>query len=73
MVGISVCTSSATSAPIVELMRRADHGSPAAAPRYRHAAEDRDRALADVLAGLAGRADVVRLGDITRTEAAPGE
>jgi integrase len=63
----------ATGATISELMRRAGHGSPAAALRYQHATEDRDRALADALAGLAERADVVRLADISRTEAVSGE
>ena len=34
-------------------MRRAGHKSPAAATRYQHATEDRDRVLADALAELA--------------------
>jgi integrase len=63
----------ATGATIAELMRRAGHGSPAAALRYQHATEDRDRALADALAGLAERADVVGIADITRTKAVSNE
>src|ERR1019366_7613071 len=42
----------ATGATVAELMRRAGHASPAAAMRYQHATEDRDRVLADALAGL---------------------
>jgi integrase len=57
----------ATGASIAELMRRAGHASPAAALRYQHATADRDRALADALAGLAASADVVPLADISRT------
>jgi integrase len=57
----------ATGATVAELMKRAGHGSPAAALRYQHATADRDRALADALAGLARNADVVRLADIPRT------
>jgi len=45
--------STATGATTAELMHRAGHKSPAAALRYQHATEDRDRALADALAGLA--------------------
>jgi len=45
--------SAATGASVAELMRRAGHASAAAALRYQHATEDRDRALADALAGLA--------------------
>jgi len=51
--------SAATGASIAELMRRAGHASPAAALRYQHATDDRDRALAAALAGLAGAATVV--------------
>jgi integrase len=43
----------ATGASVAELMRRGGHASPAAALRYQHATEDRDRALADALAELA--------------------
>jgi integrase len=65
--------SAATGATVAELMRRAGHASPAAALRYQHATEDRDRALADALAGLVESADVVRLADISRTTAVSGE
>ncbi len=62
----------ATGATVAELMRRAGHASPAAALRYQHASEDRDRVLADALAGLSASADVVRLADISRTWGASG-
>jgi integrase len=42
----------ATGATTKELMHRAGHASPAAALRYQHATEDRDRVLADALAAL---------------------
>ena len=42
----------ATGATTAELMLRAGHASPAAALRYQHATEDRDRVLADALAAL---------------------
>ena len=42
----------AAGATTAELMHRAGHASPAAALRYQHAAEERDRALADALAEL---------------------
>jgi hypothetical protein len=42
-------------------MHRAGHASPAAALRYQHATEDRDQALAAVLADLATPADVIRI------------
>jgi len=51
----------ATGATVAELMHRAGHASPAAALRYQHATEDRDRALADAMAALAPVADVVPL------------
>ena len=51
--------SAATGATIAELMRRAGHASPAAALRYQHATEDRDKALAAALAGLTPAAEVV--------------
>lgn len=51
--------SAATGATVAELMRRAGHASPAAALRYQHATDDRDKALADALAGLVTKADVV--------------
>ncbi len=43
----------ATGATVAELQRRAGHASPAAALRYQHATEDRDRVLAEALSGLA--------------------
>ena len=45
--------SAATDATVAELQRRAGHASPAVGMRYQHATDDRDRALADALAGLA--------------------
>ncbi len=52
----------ATGATIAELMHRAGHASPAAAIRYQHATEDRDRVLARALADLDRHAAVVDLG-----------
>ena len=49
----------ATGASVAELMRRGGHANPAAALRYQHATEDRDRALADALGRLAETAPVV--------------
>jgi integrase len=46
--------SAATGASLAELMRRAGHASQAAAIRYQHATDDRDRVLARALASLAG-------------------
>lgn len=46
--------SAAAGATTAELMHRAGHASPAAALRYQHATADRDRAVADALAQLAG-------------------
>ena len=48
--------SAATGASIAELMRRAGHASQAAALRYQHATDDRDRVLAHALAELASQA-----------------
>lgn len=42
-----------TGASLAELMRRAGHASQAAAIRYQHATDQRDRVLADAMAGLA--------------------
>ena len=53
----------ATGATVAELMRRGGHSSPAAAIRYQHATDDRDKALADALAGLVLIAPVVPIGD----------
>ncbi|MGB9113255.1 MAG: site-specific integrase [Acidimicrobiales bacterium] len=43
----------ASGASIAELMRRGGHANPAAALRYQHSTEDRDRAIAQALAELA--------------------
>jgi integrase len=45
--------SAATGASVAELMRRAGHASQAAALRYQHATNERDRAIAYALAKLA--------------------
>ena len=61
----------ATGATVAELMRRAGHASPAAAMRYQHATEDRDRVLADALATLSKGAEIIDLkpfADTTRTK-----
>jgi integrase len=42
-----------------ELMRRGGHDSPAAAIRYQHAADERDRALADALSRMSEQVDQV--------------
>ena len=47
--------SAATGASVAELMRRAGHASQAAALRYQHATDDRDRAIAEALSRLSGR------------------
>ena len=52
----------ATGATTAELMHRAGHASPAAALRYQHATEDRDKALAAALSKLAVPAKVVPIG-----------
>lgn len=51
----------AAGATTKELMRRAGQKSPRAALIYQHATEDRDRAIAEALAGLAVPAPVVSL------------
>lgn len=51
----------ASGASIAELMRRGGHSNARAALRYQHATEDRDQVIADALAGLAARAEVVSL------------
>ena len=43
----------ATGATLAELMARLDHSTAGAAPRYQHAAEDRDKAIASALSELA--------------------
>jgi integrase len=42
-----------TGATLAELMARLGHSTPSAAMRYQHAAQDRDRAIADALSALA--------------------
>lgn len=42
-----------TGATLAELMARLGHTSPAMAMRYQHAAQDRDRAIAEALSGIA--------------------
>ncbi len=42
----------ATGASVAELMRRGGHANARAALRYQHATADRDRALAEAMAGL---------------------
>lgn len=48
----------ASGASVAELMRRGGHANPAAALRYQHATEDRDRAIAEALAELSSAADI---------------
>jgi len=43
----------ATGAALAELMARLGHTSPGAAMRYQHAANDRDRVIAEALSRLA--------------------
>jgi integrase len=62
--------SAATGATVAELMRRAGHSSTAAALRYQHATEDRDRVLADALSELVPLAKVLRTADFSRTRGA---
>lgn len=52
----------ATGATVAELMHRAGHASPTAALRYQHATLDRDRAMAEALAGLASAEPVNDIG-----------
>jgi integrase len=44
----------ATGATLAELMARLGHSTAGAALRYQHAAEDRDKAIAEALSKLAG-------------------
>ena len=46
-------------ATTAELMKRAGHGSPAAALRYQHAITDRDKGLAQTLGEIAESANVI--------------
>lgn len=50
-----------TGATLAELMARLGHSTPGAALRYQHAAQDRDRVIADALSKLVG-GDVVPIG-----------
>ncbi|HYA68340.1 MAG TPA: tyrosine-type recombinase/integrase, partial [Acidimicrobiales bacterium] len=56
----------ATGASTAELMRRAGHRSAAAALRYQHATEDRDRAIANALSVMLERAKVVPISGVVR-------
>jgi integrase len=51
----------ATGASTRELMARMGHSTPDAALRYQHATEDRDRVIAEALAGLTKPAPVVAI------------
>ena len=50
----SLTMAAATGASTRELMRRGGHSTPAAALRYQHATEDRDKAIAEALGTMAG-------------------
>jgi integrase len=51
----------ATGASVADLMRRGGHANARAALRYQHSTKDRDRAIADALAGLASPVAVAKL------------
>ena len=53
---------------MAELMRRGGHASPAAALRYQHATEDRDRTLAEAMAGLDAGAKVAKITTTAGTD-----
>ena len=55
-----------TGATTKELMSRAGHRSSAAALRYQHATEDRDRAIAEALSTIGHGADVMRLAPVRK-------
>jgi integrase len=55
----SLTMAAATGASTKELMRRGGHASPAAALRYQHATEDRDKAIAEALSGMESEAAIV--------------
>jgi len=63
--------SSVTGASTKELMRRDGHASPAAALRYQHATEDRDRAIAEALDQLAQGTVIPIDSDPTRNRSRP--
>lgn len=58
----SLTMAAATGASTKELMRRGGHASPAAALRYQHATEDRDKAIAEALSTMEAGARVVPIG-----------
>lgn len=55
----------ASGASVAELMRRGGHANPAAALRYQHATEDRDRVIAEALAELSA-GEVIQLSSRRR-------
>ena len=60
----------ATGATIAELMRRLGHSTAQAAMRYQHAADDRDRAIAEALSEFhVAKAVTLRPGRSARKEA----
>jgi integrase len=59
----------ASGATTKELMARLGHATPAAALRYQHATEDRDRVIAEALSGLAIPAPVIPLAAAKRPRA----
>jgi integrase len=67
----SLTMAAATGASTKELMRRGGHASPAAALRYQHATEDRDKAIADALTAMEVRASVVPLGGRKKRHSRP--
>jgi hypothetical protein len=50
-------------------MRRAGHASAAAALRYQHATEDRDKVLAEALSGMAALATITALENASQNPA----
>jgi len=61
----------ATGTTTAELMHRAGHASANAALRYQHATKDRDRVLAEALAGLTTPAEIVRIKRESATRSRP--
>jgi integrase len=57
----------ATGASVADLMRRGGHASTAAALRYQHSTEDRDRALSEALEGLAAPVAELDIAHSSRT------
>lgn len=51
-------------------MRRMDHSTPAAALRYQHATEQRDRAIADALAAMARPGPVIEIASAREADTA---